>query len=221
MSRTLIFNNMEIQNFVCNMFGENTYIVIDSDTKDCIIIDPGMMTPAEVSAVDNFIEEKKLKVNKILLTHLHIDHAMGVNHLKEKYGVEVYANEKDAILGARIAEQIQLFHLPITLGKVTIDQYLNEKDAITFGGLQLTAISTPGHSPGSLSYYNSDKKIVFTGDALFKQSIGRTDLPSGDYATLINSITEKILTLPDSTIICPGHGPTTTVKDEKKFNPYV
>ena len=203
------------------MFGENTYIVIDSDTKDCIIIDPGMMTPAEVSAVDNFIEEKKLKVNKILLTHLHIDHAMGVNHLKEKYGVEVYANEKDAILGARIAEQIQLFHLPITLGKVTIDQYLNEKDAITFGGLQLTAISTPGHSPGSLSYYNSDKKIVFTGDALFKQSIGRTDLPSGDYATLINSITEKILTLPESTIICPGHGPTTTVKDEKKFNPYV
>ena len=203
------------------MFGENTYIVIDSDTKDCIIIDPGMMTPAEVSAVDNFIEEKKLKVNIILLTHLHIDHAMGVNHLKEKYGVEVYANEKDAILGARIAEQIQLFHLPITLGKVTIDQYLNEKDAITFGGLQLTAISTPGHSPGSLSYYNSDKKIVFTGDALFKQSIGRTDLPGGDYATLINSITEKILTLPDSTIICPGHGPTTTVKDEKKFNPYV
>ena len=100
-------------------------------------------------------------------------------------------------------------------------QYLNEKDAITFGGLQLTAISTPGHSPGSLSYYNSDKKIVFTGDALFKQSIGRTDLPGGDYATLINSITEKILTLPDSTIICPGHGPTTTVKDEKKFNPYV
>ena len=203
------------------MFGENTYIVIDSDTKDCIIIDPGMMTPAEVSAVDNFIEEKKLKVNIILLTHLHIDHAMGVNHLKEKYGVEVYANEKDAILGARIAEQIQLFHLPITLGKVTIDQYLNEKDAITFGGLQLTAISTPGHSPGSLSYYNSDKKIVFTGDALFKQSIGRTDLPGGDYATLINSITEKILTLPESTIICPGHGPTTTVKDEKKFNPYV
>ena len=126
-----------------------------------------------------------------------------------------------AILGARIAEQIQLFHLPITLGKVTIDQYLNEKDTITFGGLQLTAISTPGHSPGSLSYYNSDKKIVFTGDALFKQSIGRTDLPGGDYATLINSITEKILTLPDSTIICPGHGPTTTVKDEKKFNPYV
>lgn len=203
------------------MFGENTYIVIDSDTKDCIIIDPGMMTSAEVSAVDNFIEEKKLKVNKILLTHLHIDHAMGVNHLKEKYGVEVYANEKDAILGARIAEQIQLFHLPITLGKVTIDQYLNEKDTITFGGLQLTAISTPGHSPGSLSYYNRDKKIVFTGDALFKQSIGRTDLPGGDYATLINSITEKILTLPDSTIICPGHGPTTTVKDEKKFNPYV
>ena len=212
---------MEIQNFVCNMFGENTYIVIDSDTKNCIIIDPGMMTPAEISAVDNFIEEKKLKVNKILLTHLHIDHAMGVNHLKEKYGVEVYANEKDAMLGARIEEQIQLFHLPITLGKVTIDHYLNEKDTITFGGLQLTAISTPGHSLGSLSYYNSDKKIVFTGDALFKQSIGRTDLPGGDYATLINSITEKILTLPDNTIICPGHGPATTVKDEKRFNPYV
>lgn len=203
------------------MFGENTYIVIDSDTKDCIIIDPGMMTPTEIAAVDNFIQEKELKVNKILLTHLHIDHAMGVNHLKEKYGVEVYANEKDAMLGARIAEQIQLFHLPITLGKVTIDHYLNEKDTITFGGLQLTAISTPGHSLGSLSYYNSDKKIVFTGDALFKQSIGRTDLPGGDYATLINSITEKILTLPDNTIICPGHGPTTTVKDEKRFNPYV
>lgn len=203
------------------MFGENTYIVIDSDTKDCIIIDPGMMTPAEISAVDNFIAQKKLKVNKILLTHLHIDHVMGVNHLKEKYGLEVYACEKDEMLGARIAEQIQLFHLPITLGKVSIDHYLNENDTITFGSEALTAISTPGHSLGSLSYYSSARKIVFTGDALFKQSIGRTDLPGGDHATLINSISNKILTLPDNTIICPGHGPTTKVIDEKRFNPYV
>lgn len=211
---------MTIHGFECNMFGENTYIAYDQTTKDAIIIDPGMMSDKECEAIDNFIADNSLKLMLILLTHLHIDHVMGTNHIKEKYGVKIYANEADAFLGSRIAEQIQMFHLPVKLGKVIIDNYISDGDEIKVGNDTLICLSTPGHSPGSMSFYSSKTKAVFTGDALFKQAIGRTDLPGGNYAQLIASITNKILTLPDNTTIIPGHGPLTTVSQEKQFNPY-
>ncbi len=212
---------MTVHGFECNMFGENTYIAYDQTTKDAIIIDPGMMSDKECEVIDNFIADNNLKLMLILLTHLHIDHVMGTNHIKEKYGVKIYANEADAFLGSRIAEQIQMFHLPVKLGKVIIDNYISDGDEIKVGNDTLICLSTPGHSPGSMSFYSSKTKAVFTGDALFKQAIGRTDLPGGNYAQLIASITNKILTLPDNTTIIPGHGPLTTVSQEKQFNPYL
>lgn len=212
---------MIVKSFEFNMFGEQTYVVYDPETREAAVIDPGMMNARETGVLFKFISSEKLSVRHLIMTHLHVDHIMGATQVKNTFGVGLSANENDAFLGKRIAEQVQMFHLPLEVSNVGIEHNLKDGDRIMIGNSTLEVLAVPGHSPGSIALYSPEDGFVITGDALFRGSIGRTDLPGGDFPTLINSITSKLLSLPDSTIVFPGHGPSTTVGEEKQLNPYL
>lgn len=212
---------IETRVFTVNPFGENTYIVWDTTSKEAAVIDPGMSDPKEENQFDRFILESGLKVKAILLTHLHIDHTFGVDYVKKKYNAPLMAHRDDEFLGQRRLEQARMFHLPMELSPIVIDKFIDEGEVLTLGEEKIMALHAPGHSPGSLLYYLPSAGILFTGDVLFQGSIGRTDLPGGNHGQLIGSIHGKIIELPPSTIIEPGHGPFTTIGDELRFNPYI
>lgn len=203
------------------MFGEMTYVVYDAGSREAAVVDPGMLNDRETALLDSFLEQNCLTVTHILATHLHVDHVMGLSHLSERTGLGVTASLADGPLASRIAEQVQMFRLPLKLGKVEIAHPIADGDIIKIGNGELKVIAVPGHSQGSVAFYDAADGFVLTGDALFSGSIGRTDLPGGDYATLVRSITSRLLTLPPETIVYPGHGPTTTIGREKEFNPYL
>ena len=212
---------MNIKRLEFNMFGENTYIVWDNESKQSAVIDPGMINRAECAALDNFIAENNLIVKYIICTHLHVDHVFGVKYIKDKYNAELYADRSDEFLAERIGQQLRMFHLPIDLDAIKIDHYIKDGDVLHLGNQTLEIISVPGHSPGSVAIYDRKDNAVITGDALFQGGIGRTDLPGGDYATLINAIKKNLLTLPSETKVYPGHGPSSTIGFEKHNNPYL
>lgn len=212
---------MQVAVFQFSLFGINTYLVFDQDSKECVIIDPGMSTPEEEKAIENFIAEKGLTLTQIINTHLHIDHVAGIPFLREKYGVPVSAHEGDKFLGERLDEQAIAFGLGIKLGNLEVSGYLKAGDKIKIGKGELEVIEVPGHSKGSIALYDKNGGFLITGDALFKGSIGRTDLPGGNYKELIDSIEDKLLKLPDETVILPGHGPASTIGEEKNSNPFL
>ncbi len=213
---------MEIQKFEFNLFGENTYVIWDPTTLEAAVVDPGMCDSREFAIFDSFVAEKKLNLRRVLLTHMHVDHTLGIDHVREKYqGVTVYAHSNDAPLGQIRGEQAKMFHLPYTLGPAVADVFLKEGDAVTLGSERVEALHAPGHSPGSLLYYVPSSKFVLTGDVLFRNSIGRTDLPGGNHNQLLQSIAAKIVKLPVDTVVYPGHGPSTTVGYELAHNPFL
>ena len=213
---------MKIQRFEFNMFGVNTYIIYDPDSLEAAIIDPGMVEARECDTIDRFITDNRLHIKYLLNTHIHIDHVFGDEYVIAKYGVGISASTDDNILSTRIAEQARMFHLRVDMPEVlNITTPLNDGDRLQLGNEIIDVLAVPGHSPGSLAFYCSQSKFVITGDALFNMSIGRTDLPGGDYSQLISSITRKLLTLPTDTTAYPGHGPSTTIGNEAKFNPYL
>lgn len=213
---------MKVKRFEFNMFGESTYVAYDEATKVAAIIDPGMMSNSECKQLDDYVATNSLKVAMLIATHIHIDHVLGVEYVEKKYGVGLSASSDDSFLADRVAEQARMFHLPISVSeRVTVKNKLSDGDNLSLGDDDFEVINVPGHSPGSIALYSKKSGIVFTGDALFQGSIGRTDLPGGNYSTLIRSITDRLLTLPDSTVVFPGHGPSTTIGNEKKFNPYL
>lgn len=213
---------MKVKRFEFNMFGESTYVAYDEATKVAAIIDPGMMNNSECKQLDDYIATNSLKVAMLIATHIHIDHVLGVEYVEKKYGVGLSASSDDSFLADRVAEQARMFHLPISVSeRVTVKNQLSDEGKLPLGNDDFEVINVPGHSPGSIALYSKKSGIVFTGDALFQGSIGRTDLPGGNYSTLIRSITDRLLTLPDQTVVYPGHGPSTTIGNEKKFNPYL
>lgn len=212
---------MKVSKFTVNPFGENVYLLWNESSKNVIIVDPGMMNETERNAVTNFIESKELKPQRLLLTHVHIDHAASAAMISLKYGLKVEASEEDEFLAAQLPEQAKRFGLKINPTPLSIDEYLTEKSEIALDDEKIKVLRTPGHTPGALAFYIPDSAIVLVGDSVFLGSIGRTDLPGGSEEQLIDSIKTKILTLPDETVICPGHGPTTTVRDEKSYNPFI
>lgn len=212
---------INIQGFTFNIFGENTYVIWDPVSLEAAVIDPGMSNPGEEAIIDDFITAKKLSIEAILLTHIHIDHIFGVGHVKGKYNAPLSANQADEFLGQRCLEQARIFHLPVSPSPVTIDRPIEDGAVLQLGTWEIHALHAPGHSPGSLLYHIPSAGILLTGDVLFQGSIGRTDLPGGDYGQLIGSIHSKIAGLPPSTIIYPGHGPKTTIADELRTNPYI
>lgn len=210
----------QIKTFAFNPFQVNTYVLYNDDQKECIIVDPACYTEEEYNILFNFLKETNLEPKFILNTHCHIDHVLGIDRLKETFNIPFYANSKDQYLLDAAIEHGQSFG--INLDKIpVIDKSVDENDAIYLGEFQIRIFNVPGHSNGSLAFYIKEIDSVLTGDVLFDGSIGRTDLPGGNFEVLEASIKTKLYTLPDETIVYCGHGGTTAIGVEKSSNPFV
>lgn len=208
-----------LKRFAFNPFQVNTYILND-ETGECVIIDAGMQGKGEEDLLSEYIKKHNLKPVMLLLTHAHIDHIIGNSFTAEKYELRLTAHKDSVPFLKNASAHAATFGL--TLDKVKeIDNFIDEDSEIKFGNSTLEVLFTPGHANGSVCFYSSDDKFVITGDVLFNQSIGRTDLPTGNYDLLQKSIWEKLFTLPDETVAYPGHGPETTIGSEKVNNPFV
>ena len=203
-----------------NPFEENVLILVDEDTKDAIVIDPGMLYPEELQKFDEVIREEGLHLTQIVNTHQHLDHIFGANAVKDKYGIPLAASPSNDTFGQSVATHAARFGIKAGAKPVVRDIALADGDTITVGKSTLHVLAVPGHTPGGLAFYCPEQKFIITGDSLFRGSVGRTDL-GGDQATLVSSIRSKLLTLPDDTTVIPGHGPTTTIGAEKRHNPYI
>lgn len=212
---------LKLDSFVFNPFAENTYVVYDDDTKECVIIDPGCSTAGEENELFGFIDSHRLKPLMAINTHGHIDHIVGNTAVKKRYGIPVAAhpNVKDDFLRSR--QQAQLFGMSFMGEGELPDRDLEDGEVIKVGESTLEVISTPGHAMGSISLYAEIEGWVFTGDALFCRSIGRTDFPGGNYEQLRTNIIERLFHLPDDTEVFSGHGESTTIFDERKYNMFL
>lgn len=206
---------MRIEHYVVGMVQTNCYFAINETTKECIVTDPGDR--------GEFLAEKLSTGGytpvAILLTHAHFDHIMGVAELKKRFQIPVYVHEADAAMlqqpelncGAMIGTQVT----------VEADHTLRDGETLTLAGMELTVLHTPGHTPGGACYYFAEEGVLFSGDTLFCESVGRTDLPGGSMSQLVRSVREKLFTLPDLTIVYPGHGEPTKISTEKQYNAFV
>ncbi|MCF8346644.1 MAG: MBL fold metallo-hydrolase [Bacteroidales bacterium] len=209
---------IHLEKLVFNSFRVNTYLLHD-ETKECIIIDPANYDAAENKQLTDYIAQHNLKPVLNLNTHCHIDHVLGINYVREHYGIALHAHEqeKEMLQNAPLMGELFGFNVdPLP----TIDKFVGHNETICFGNSALHAIHVPGHSRGSLAFYSKKNNFVITGDVLFENSIGRTDLQGGDFDTLIDSISNFLFTLPPGTSVWPGHGEPTTVEREIKHNPF-
>ncbi|HET6557075.1 MAG TPA: MBL fold metallo-hydrolase [Prolixibacteraceae bacterium] len=210
---------IQVKKFTFNPIQENTFILYD-ETLECVIIDPGCYTPKEKHALDAFITEKQLKPVRLINTHCHFDHIMGVTHCRSTYRLSFETHPDEAILVEGAVEHGDLFGIPMEPVDAP-DAFFKEGDRITFGNSYLEVIEAPGHSPGGVVFYNPEQKILIAGDVLFYGSIGRTDLPGGSFEKLVSNIKTKLLILPEETVVYSGHGPETSIAFEKKNNPFL
>ena len=210
---------MEVAEFTFGPFMEHTFILYD-ETKECIIIDPGCSNASEEEMLSTFIELNALKPTRLVNTHCHIDHVLGNKFVADKYGLEL-ASHKGEIPVLEMQPQVSMMYGIPYNPSPTITQFLDEGDTLEFGNTKLEVFFTPGHSPASISFLHRDELILIGGDVLFLGSIGRTDLPGGDFDTLAKSIRTKFYVLPDETVVYCGHGPSTTIGQEKRTNPFV
>jgi hydroxyacylglutathione hydrolase len=208
-----------IASFTNNPYQENTYILYD-ETGECAIIDPGMENGREQNMMVNFIRDHKLKPVLLLNTHCHIDHVLGNKFIFDQYGLKPQFHEGElGMLEAVIsyAPGMGIRYEPSPVPEV----FLPETGSVKFGSTELTLIFAPGHSPAHLCFYDKDANLLVGGDVLFRNSIGRTDLPGGNLTQLLNNIEQKLFTLPDDCTVYPGHGPHTTIGYEKQTNPFL
>ena len=212
---------MLIKAFTFNPVGENTYLIWDKETKEAAIIDAGMSNNKEYAAVSEFIEKENLQLKYALQTHMHFDHVWGLSYIKETYNLKPLCHAADEIIYRQAPEMTGMFRLSMNWNLPAIDRYINEGEIIQLGKTCIKVLHTPGHTPGGLSFYIESAHTIFTGDTLFQGSIGRTDLPGGNLDDEINSIKNKILTLPSDTIVYSGHGPESSVEWEQKHNPFI
>ena len=210
---------ISVKKFTFNPVQENTYVVYD-ESGECVIIDAGCNDDNERNELDNFIAAKKLKPVRLINTHCHFDHIMGITHCRTKYHLQFEIHPDELPLVEQAVEHGDLFGIPMEPVDAP-DSFFNEGDQLTFGNSYLQVIAAPGHSPGGVVFYNPEQKILLAGDVLFYGSIGRTDLPGGSFEQLVNNIKTKILTLPEDTIVYSGHGTETTIGFEKKNNPFL
>lgn len=211
---------LQIETFVFNPYQENTYVLSDSETKECVIVDPGMHNHLEEEELREFVESNGLKPVALLNTHCHIDHVLGNHFVFAEWGLlpQFHEQELPVLISVQnYAPQMGIRYEPSPIGEV----FLEDGHSVRVGEYELQAIFAPGHSPAHLCYYIPTEDMLVGGDVLFRNSIGRTDLPGGDHDTLLRSIQTRIYTLPDETIVYPGHGPSTTVGFEKATNPFV
>ncbi len=208
-----------VQTLTFGAFQENTYVLFD-ETKECIIFDPGCNDDQERAELVDFIENKGLKPVRLINTHCHIDHVLGNKFVAEKYNLGLEINELDKPVLDYMMMAAQMYGIPAEPSPAP-SSYLNEGDVVGFGNSTLEIVFTPGHSPGSITFYNKEQKIMIVGDVLFYGSIGRTDLPGGHHQTLIDSIKTKLLPLGDDYVVYNGHGPSTNIGFERVNNPFL
>ncbi len=208
-----------IEKFVFNAFQENTFLLYD-ETKECIIIDPGCYEEHEKNHLQDFISSNGLKPVKQIYTHCHVDHILGNNFIIETYGLKPEIHEAGLQFLLRGHEQGRIYGFQME-ENATTDLFIKEGDIVKFGNSELKVVYTPGHADGSICFINDDQKFVITGDVLFRDSIGRTDFPTGDFDVLMQSIHEKLFTLEDDFTVYCGHGPETSIGYEKVNNPFI
>lgn len=209
---------MQVKCFEFNFLPVNTYVIWD-ETKEAAVIDPGCFYPGETDTLAAFIRDNGLNVRLLLNTHLHFDHVFGNNFVEQTYGVKAYANDLDMPWINTMAARLAVFGINYEghVNPIDPDHMLHEGDTVSFGGTTLHVLHVPGHSPGSLVFWNKEQNCVFTGDVIFQGSYGRTDFPDGNHEALMNGIRTKLLTMPDETVVYPGHGPITTIKHERNY----
>ncbi|MCD9854063.1 MBL fold metallo-hydrolase [Epilithonimonas sp. JDS] len=210
---------LHVESFTFNPFSENTYVIYNEE-KEAFLIDPGNMPDAETKVLADFIKTKDLKIQNILLTHAHIDHIIGLQWAYDEFKVPVlvHLEEVEILEKAPFTAKNYGFFFPAFKGEI---QNIKEGDKLNLGSDAFQIFDVPGHSPGSVAFYNEENEFVISGDALFMMSIGRTDLYKGDYDQLITSIKTKLLTLPESTKVFSGHGESTTIGFEKAHNSFL
>jgi glyoxylase-like metal-dependent hydrolase (beta-lactamase superfamily II) len=212
---------MNIKRFMCNPLQENCYVVSD-DTKECVIIDCGCFYTHEKEALKKYISENGLKPVHLIATHGHLDHNFGNADVFQTYGLKVEVCSEDDYLIEHLAEQgHDLFGMNLVEEQPEVGRWLKDGDTITFGSHQLLVMQTPGHTPGSALLYCEAEQTVFTGDTLFRMSIGRTDFDGGSWQQMEQSLKNVVAQLPKETIVLSGHGPESTIADELLYNPYM
>lgn len=217
---------MKIKQFVFNPFGVNCY-VLSNNQGEAILIDPSVSNTREQTALADYIKSEKLKVVRVLNTHLHLDHVLGNAFVERTYGVKAEAHKDDEFLLGLQKEQAQMFGLPCNDIAPALGKFLNDGDIVEIAEIRLQVIHVAGHSPGGLAFFcenpgkvngqNNVPPLLFSGDILFAGSRGRSDLYGGDEYALVNGIKNKLLKLPAETVVFPGHGPSTTIDDEKMW----
>ncbi len=209
--------SLKVVSFQFNGFQENTYIVI-SPTKNCVIIDPGCYDSHEENTLFEYIASNSLRPLALLNTHAHIDHILGNAAVKEKFNIPLYLHEKDLATLKSVKNYAALYGFQAYKESPNPDFFLEDKTEIVFQDIAFKVYFTPGHAPGHVVFYNEANSFVINGDVLFNGSFGRVDLPGGDINTLKNSIFEVMFTLPENTTVYCGHGPETTIGQEKESN---
>lgn len=210
---------MNVKAFTFSPFAENTYVLYD-DTGECAIVDPGCYGPAEEKQLTDFIETKKLTPVRLINTHCHIDHIFGIPFVSKKYGLSLEIHQGEVVV-LKFADQMGVMYGTPVDKMPEPGRFLNEGDVVKFGNTELEIFFTPGHSPASICFYHRKSQQLISGDVLFKDSIGRTDLPGGDYETLMHSIFSRLLVLDDDVKVYAGHMESTTIGDERRRNPFI
>lgn len=212
---------LTIKTFPFNLLQENTYVVSD-ETRDCVIIDCGAYYDDERKAITDYISTQGLNPCRLLATHGHWDHNLGIDTIYQTYGLQVEAAKEDEFIITDIPRNFQsIIGAPLRREYPPVGRFFAPNEVIRFGNHSLQVLKTPGHSPGSVVFYCAEEHTAFTGDTLFRMSVGRTDFEGGSYEDLMNSLANVLAKLPDETTILPGHGPQSTIGYEKKYNPYM
>jgi hydroxyacylglutathione hydrolase len=210
---------LRVKSFVFNPVQENTYVLFNE--KDaCLIVDPGCYFANERKTLEQFIDQQKLVPKYLLNTHCHLDHVFGNKFVHDTYGLLLHIHEKEQPVLDRAAAAGLQWNMPFENYRGELI-YLKAGDKVVLDSDELKVLFTPGHSPGSICFYNEAAKWVVSGDVLFRLSVGRTDLPGADHDTLLHSIRQELLSLPDDVTVFPGHGEPTTIGYERKHNPFL
>ena len=210
-----------VKRFTCNVLAENCYVVSD-ESHEAVIIDCGVMYQEEGIAITQYIRDNGLHPLHLLCTHGHFDHCMGNGLIYREFGLKPEAHTGDQFLMETMQQQTtDILGVALPMEVPPVGRYLTDKDAITFGSHTLYILHTPGHTPGGVTYYCKEEGIAFSGDTLFRMSIGRTDFKGGSYEQIVHSLQKVLAVLPPDTNVYPGHGPETTIADEIRYNPYM
>lgn len=209
---------MDVHRFTFNPFQTNCFVC--SNEGEAVLIDPSCITPEEMSLVESYLDANDVVVRHLLLTHAHIDHIFGCAHFAKRFDMSFQMHRDDGLLLSNAQEQARMFGVEINPPPPT-SSFLAEGDVVEFGGVKMDVLHTPGHSPGSICFYDAQSRDIISGDVLFQGSIGRTDLWQGSLPELMRSIFEKLIPLGDDVRVHPGHGPDTLIGRERQSNPFL